>query len=822
MLLVAVDRAGEFGDEVSLVPPSRLKITSSTSVGVDRLPDEMSDMKIRDDKEAEATVIDGNGTETGHIIVTTVNGRNGQPKQTVSYMAERIVGHGSFGIVFQAKCLETGETVAIKKVLQDKRYKNRELQTMRLLDHPNVVCLKHCFFSTTEKDELYLNLVLEYVPETVHRVIKHYNKMNQRMPLIYVKLYMYQICRALAYIHGSIGVCHRDIKPQNLLVNPHTHQLKLCDFGSAKVLVKGEPNISYICSRYYRAPELIFGATEYTTAIDIWSAGCVFAELLLGQPLFPGESGVDQLVEIIKVLGTPTREEIKCMNPNYTEFKFPQIKAHPWHKIFHKRMPPEAVDLVSRLLQYSPNLRCTALEALIHPFFDELRDSDTRLPNSHFLPPLFNFKPHELKGVPMEIVAKLIPEHARKQWANANSSNSAVLNVLSFGAVGDGVSDDTDAFKSAWDSACEEGPGVVLVPQGYAFKIRSTIFAGPCHGELTLQVDGTIMPPDGPDAWPQRTSRRQWLVFYRANGLTLQGGGLFDGKGAKWWDLPCKPHKGRNHTTLPGPCDSPVAFRFFMSSNLAVRGIRIHNSPQFHFRFDNCRNVTVDAISINSPALSPNTDGIHVENSVDVGIYNSVISSGDDCVSIGAGSTNIHVRNLTCGPSHGISIGSLGKQNTRACVTNVTVKDSVIKHSDNGVRIKTWQGGSGSVSWVSFENIRMDTVRNPIIINQYYCLTKVCKNQTSAVYVSDVSYAGIKGSYDTRSPPIHFGCSDAVPCTNITLTDVELLPAQGDAIADPFCWNVYGESQTLTIPPVSCLLQGLPRSIMDIDSDRCY
>ena len=93
----------------------------------------------------------------------------------------------------QAKCLETGETVAIKKVLQDKRYKNRELQTMRLLDHPNVVSLKHCFFSTTEKDELYLNLVLEYVPETVHRVIKHYTKMNQRMPLIYVKLYSYQV-----------------------------------------------------------------------------------------------------------------------------------------------------------------------------------------------------------------------------------------------------------------------------------------------------------------------------------------------------------------------------------------------------------------------------------------------------------------------------------------------------------------------------------------------------------------------------------------------------------------------------------------------------
>ncbi|KAH7290444.1 hypothetical protein KP509_30G048800 [Ceratopteris richardii] len=375
-------------------------LSKPSITGVEELPKEMNEMTIRDDrmdnseeKEIEAAVVDGNGAETGHIIVTTIGGKNGQPKQTISYMAERVVGTGSFGVVFQGKCLESGETVAIKKVLQDKRYKNRELQIMRLLDHPNVVSLKHCFYSSTEKDEVFLNLVLEYVPETVYRVAKHYNRMNQRMPLIFVKLYTYQICRALAYIHGAVGVCHRDIKPQNLLVNPQTHQLKLCDFGSAKILVKGETNISYICSRYYRAPELIFGAVDYTTAIDIWSMGCVMAELMLGQPIFPGESGVDQLVEIIKVLGTPTREEIKCMNPNYTDFKFPQIKAHPWHKIFHKRMPPEAVDLVSRLLQYSPNLRFTALEACVHPFFDELRDPNTRLPNGRPLPPLFNFKP---------------------------------------------------------------------------------------------------------------------------------------------------------------------------------------------------------------------------------------------------------------------------------------------------------------------------------------------------------------------------------------------------------------------------------------------
>ncbi|KAF6154490.1 hypothetical protein GIB67_028382, partial [Kingdonia uniflora] len=167
--------------------------------GFDQLPKEMHEMKIQDkpdcleDKEMETAIVSGNGTETGQIIATTIGGRNGQLKQTISYMAERVVGTGSFGIVFQAKCLESGEAVAIKKVLQDKRYKNRELQIMHLLDHPNVIQLKHFFFSTTEKDELYLNLVLDYVSETVYRVEKHYSRMSQHMPLIYIQLYTYQV-----------------------------------------------------------------------------------------------------------------------------------------------------------------------------------------------------------------------------------------------------------------------------------------------------------------------------------------------------------------------------------------------------------------------------------------------------------------------------------------------------------------------------------------------------------------------------------------------------------------------------------------------------
>lgn len=140
--------------------------------------------------------------------------------------------------------------------------------------------------------------------------------------------------------------------------------------------------------------------------------GCVLAELLLGQPLFPGDSGVDQLVEIIKVLGTPAKEQIVSMNQNYTNYKFPEIKPHPWPKVFKARhvtiitilvltrllmidcraVPPEALDLISKVLQYTPSLRLKPWEVCAHPFFDEIRDPNARLPPSgRPLPPLFNY-----------------------------------------------------------------------------------------------------------------------------------------------------------------------------------------------------------------------------------------------------------------------------------------------------------------------------------------------------------------------------------------------------------------------------------------------
>ncbi|KAI9681765.1 MAG: regulator of ime2 [Trizodia sp. TS-e1964] len=353
----------------------------------------------------------------GEIIREKVqDGQTGETRE-MAYTQCKIVGNGSFGVVFQTKLSPTGEDAAIKRVLQDKRFKNRELQIMRIVRHPNIVELKAFYYSNGErKEEVYLNLVLEFVPETVYRASRYFNKLKTTMPILEVKLYIYQLFRSLAYIHSQ-GICHRDIKPQNLLLDPSSGVLKLCDFGSAKILIPDEPNVSYICSRYYRAPELIFGATNYTTKIDVWSTGCVMAELMLGQPLFPGESGIDQLVEIIKVLGTPTRDQIRTMNPNYMEHKFPQIKPHPFHKVFRKASP-EAIDLISRLLEYTPTQRLSSIEAMCHPFFDELRDPVTRFPDSRHsngpikdLPALFDFSHHELSIAP-ELNKRLVPAHA--------------------------------------------------------------------------------------------------------------------------------------------------------------------------------------------------------------------------------------------------------------------------------------------------------------------------------------------------------------------------------------------------------------------------
>ncbi|EER07230.1 glycogen synthase kinase-3 alpha, putative [Perkinsus marinus ATCC 50983] len=334
---------------------------------------------------------------------TTTTGRGGS-----TYKAQRIIGSGAFGVVYEAKVQETGETVAIKKVFQDKRFKNRELPTLKDLKHPNVVAFKHAFHTAGESpNDLYLNLVTEYVPDNLYQVMKYYTKVKTCMPSQLIKLYSYQVLRAVGYVNAK-GYAHRDIKPQNILVDPRTHTIKLCDFGSAKKLSMGEDNVAYICSRFYRAPELIFGSTGYTSKVDIWSTGCVIAEMCLGYPIFSGETGVDQLVEIIKVLGTPTAEQVAAMNPKYKDFNpnaFPCIKPKGLGVVLrgHPQADRGFEALLRALLRFEPETRMSPILALSLEYFDQLRshkDLGKEIEEAGGLPKdLFKFTTEELAEV---------------------------------------------------------------------------------------------------------------------------------------------------------------------------------------------------------------------------------------------------------------------------------------------------------------------------------------------------------------------------------------------------------------------------------------
>ena len=239
-----------------------------------------------------------------------------------------LIGQGTFGKVFKGRMKKTGEIVAVKKVFQDPKYKNREVEIVGMLRGDFVMKVLGNY-TTIEESGQYLNIVMSYYDGDLYGLIRETGRKG--MSTLDIKLMAYQIFRGLLSIH-HLRIAHRDIKPHNILYKGK--KAALCDFGSAKILTN-EPNLPYICSRCYRAPELIFGATHYTTMIDIWSVGCVILEMINGSPLFIGESSIDHLIEIIKVLGTPTKTQVIDMNPNYdlNDYKFPKVKKREWNKV---------------------------------------------------------------------------------------------------------------------------------------------------------------------------------------------------------------------------------------------------------------------------------------------------------------------------------------------------------------------------------------------------------------------------------------------------------------------------------------------------------
>ncbi|ERN02697.1 hypothetical protein AMTR_s00085p00112760 [Amborella trichopoda] len=380
-----------------------------------------------------------------------------------------------------------------------------------------------------------------------------------------------------------------------------------------------------------------------------------------------------------------------------------------------------------------------------------------------------------------------------------------IFDILSFGAKGDGVSDDSKSLLAAWRAACKVGSAIVEIPSEFRFLISAVTLQGPCMPQLVLQIDGTVIAPSQLSAWPNN-GLLQWINFKWVQNFSIQGTGTIDGQGSAWWGIPdIQSEKFSGKSSKYIPSTKPTAVRFYASYNVTIRDVAIINSPLCHLKFDNCGGVKVLNITISSPGDSPNTDGIHIQNTQDVEVEHSTIGCGDDCVSIQTGCSNVNIHHINCGPGHGISLGSLGKDNSLACVYNVTVQNITIQDALSGVRIKTWQGGLGSVKNISFSGIQVSNVRIPIVIDQFYCDKKRCKNQTGAVEIEGIKYDQITGTYAAQ--PIHLACSDAVPCTNIDLNDIQLEPSQtARGIQQGLCWNSYGKSQAPLIPSsINCL-----------------
>uniref|UniRef100_A0A7N0RER3 endo-polygalacturonase n=1 Tax=Kalanchoe fedtschenkoi TaxID=63787 RepID=A0A7N0RER3_KALFE len=380
-----------------------------------------------------------------------------------------------------------------------------------------------------------------------------------------------------------------------------------------------------------------------------------------------------------------------------------------------------------------------------------------------------------------------------------------LVNVDSFGAAGDGVSDDTEAFANAWDQACSNAKSVLLVPPQRTYLVNATRFKGPCAGKLVVQIDGTIIAPAEPRNWDPKNPRI-WLDFSKLKGVLFQGNGVIDGSGSKWWAASCK----RNKTN---PCvGAPSAFTIDSSSVIKVKGLTFQNSQQMHFVISRCSSVRISQVLVSAPGDSPNTDGIHISGSTSVVIEDSKIGTGDDCISIVNASSAIKMKNIHCGPGHGISIGSLGKDNSTGIVTKIVVDTAFLRETTNGLRIKTWQGGSGYVRSVRFENVRMEDVANPIIIDQFYCDSPVsCQNQTTAVKISQIMYRNISGT--TKSDKaMKFACSDTVPCSNIVLTNINLEKQDGNA--EVYCNSAQGFNYGTVHPSADCLTS----SVKDTDA----
>ncbi|KAK7380634.1 hypothetical protein VNO78_33149 [Psophocarpus tetragonolobus] len=354
-----------------------------------------------------------------------------------------------------------------------------------------------------------------------------------------------------------------------------------------------------------------------------------------------------------------------------------------------------------------------------------------------------------------------------------------LLDIRKYGVTPNG--DITMALQKAWRDACVSmTPSKIVVPSG-KYKLRQIYFMGPCKAPIEVQVNGVLKAPKNPF---HLNGQYQWVRFEYIDFLNLSGNGTFHGRGKMAW-------KQNDCQTNKNCLKLSMNLGFGFVNNSVIQDITSKDSKYFHVNVFGCKNITFTNFKVSAPAYSPNTDGIHIGKSIKVNIINSKIGTGDDCISLGDGSKEVTILNVTCGPGHGISVGSLGKYENEESVEDLIVKNCTLKNTNNGLRIKTWPGTpiTSLASDLHFEDIIMINVSNPIIIDQEYCPWNQCSKQSpSKVKISKVTFKNIKGTSATQEG-VSLICSSGIPCEIVVLSDIDLR-FNGTTLMTAKCVNV--------------------------------
>ncbi|GAA0161632.1 hypothetical protein LIER_39265 [Lithospermum erythrorhizon] len=363
-----------------------------------------------------------------------------------------------------------------------------------------------------------------------------------------------------------------------------------------------------------------------------------------------------------------------------------------------------------------------------------------------------------------------------------------VLDITEHGAVANGETDCSNALLAAFKEACASPtPSTILIPKG-DFYVSQVILNGPCKSTIGIDLQGNLVAPTNPTNPDPKTD---WFNIRKVDGLNVFGGGSMNGQGKTAWD---KKLAGEKLNLM-------AMFSLAFVTNVDIRDVTFTQAKNTHVHFYGCKNVTFTKVTIDAPAESPNTDGIKMGVSSDIKILDSNLMSGDDCVAILHGTERLTVVNTKCGPGHGISVGSMGNTPDEKDISGIHIRNCTFIGTDNGVRIKTWQDKYAAIANdIRFEDIIMEDVINPIIIDQEYCPAANCGGKApSKVKISKVAFNNIRGSSKTENA-VKLICSQLEPCSDVEISDINLTFNGGKSISS--CANVKPILGGVQIPQI--------------------